>query len=294
MKKQLSNLGVLAGLSVAMLFGAGCDEQKAAADEPKVLDAPLLGAPAPDANPTAPAAPADVNATNAPDAKVVKPAEIPEKLNMSPGLKELAKLVQAGVSEDVLLAYITNSAQPFNLGSDELVYLNDLGVSSKVQTAILQHDSSPQFTAERKHIAPPEPAPAPATNPIPPNPALQPPPPEPGAPIDPNAAVAPPPQDAYASYYNTLAPYGNWVQVDGYGLCWQPTVAIANSYWRPYSNAGRWLWTDNGWYWYSDYTWGWAPFHYGRWCSYPRVGWIWVPDTVWGPSWVSWRYTSAG
>jgi hypothetical protein len=38
------------------------------------------------------------------------------------------------------------------------------------------------------------------------------------------------------------------------------------------------------------YSWGWAPFHYGRWFHHSHRGWIWWPDRVWGPSWVSWRY----
>ena len=46
-----------------------------------------------------------------------------------------------------------------------------------------------------------------------------------------------------------------------------------------------------GWYWMSDYSWGWAPFHYGRWFHHARFGWCWMPDTVWGPSWVTWRYS---
>src|SRR4029077_19691591 len=40
------------------------------------------------------------------------------------------------------------------------------------------------------------------------------------------------------------------------------------------------------------YSWGWAPFHYGRWFNHGSFGWCWAPDTVWGPSWVSWRYSS--
>jgi hypothetical protein len=103
----------------------------------------------------------------------------------------------------------------------------------------------------------------------------------------PVAGEEPPAEVAY--FHSGLAPYGHWYRTPEYGYCWQPTVAVANYNWRPYSDAGRWLWSSSGWYWYSDYTWGWAPFHYGRWASYPRLGWIWVPDTVWGPSWVSWR-----
>src|SRR6185312_8904560 len=41
------------------------------------------------------------------------------------------------------------------------------------------------------------------------------------------------------------------------------------------------------------YSWGWAPFHYGRWFHNTRFGWCWAPDTVWGPAWVSWRYSDA-
>ena len=45
--------------------------------------------------------------------------------------------------------------------------------------------------------------------------------------------------------------------------------------------------------WQSDYSWGWAPFHYGRWTRHALYGWIWLPDTVWGPAWVSWRHSAA-
>ena len=94
-------------------------------------------------------------------------------------------------------------------------------------------------------------------------------------------------------FYNELSPYGSWVEVAGYGRCWRPTVAVWNSSWRPYCDGGRWLWSDSGWYWYSDYSWGWAPFHYGRWSCPAGIGWVWTPDTCWGPAWVSWRNSSA-
>ncbi|MEY2408026.1 MAG: hypothetical protein QOF48_696, partial [Verrucomicrobiota bacterium] len=60
----------------------------------------------------------------------------------------------------------------------------------------------------------------------------------------------------------------------------------------PYCDNGYWLWSDSGWYWHSYYSWGWAPFHYGRWFYHPHQRWVWLPDRTWGPSWVSWRYTS--
>jgi hypothetical protein len=83
------------------------------------------------------------------------------------------------------------------------------------------------------------------------------------------------------------------MQVADYGWCWQPSVIAATPTWRPYADRGRWLYTDCGWYWQSDYAWGWAPFHYGRWVLHARNGWLWVPDTAWGPAWVVWRSSSS-
>jgi hypothetical protein len=99
--------------------------------------------------------------------------------------------------------------------------------------------------------------------------------------------TAPPPDVTY--FYNDLAPYGTWVQLDGYGWCWQPTAVVVTRDWRPYGHGGYWVYSDFGWYWQSTYSWGWAPFHYGRWYSHPRCGWVWTPDRVWGPAWVTWR-----
>jgi hypothetical protein len=114
----------------------------------------------------------------------------------------------------------------------------------------------------------------------------------------PETAPAPPPveppveQPAEVTvnyFYDNLAPYGTWINVDGYGRCWRPSVAISNPGWQPYCDLGHWVYTDCGWYWFSDYSWGWAPFHYGRWFRHSHWGWCWAPDTVWGPSWVTWR-----
>ena len=109
---------------------------------------------------------------------------------------------------------------------------------------------------------------------------------------DATAATYPAPADGnYTTYYDSLAPYGSWVNVDGYGACWQPTVVIINAGWRPYCHGGRWVYSDCGWYWLSGYSWGWAPFHYGRWFCHSRIGWCWQPGYTWGPAWVSWRYS---
>lgn len=87
-------------------------------------------------------------------------------------------------------------------------------------------------------------------------------------------------------FHENLAPYGDWVDVEDYGYCWQPRDVDAD--WRPYSD-GRWVYTDAGWTWDSDEPYSWAVYHYGRWARIDEVGWVWVPGTEWGPGWVSWR-----
>ncbi len=88
-------------------------------------------------------------------------------------------------------------------------------------------------------------------------------------------------------FYSSLAPYGEWVNVGSYGMCWRPAGVPAD--WRPYT-FGHWIWTDYGWTWVSNYRWGWAPFHYGRWVFDSSVGWVWIPGYVWAPAWVEWRW----
>jgi uncharacterized protein YraI len=89
-----------------------------------------------------------------------------------------------------------------------------------------------------------------------------------------------------AIFYSQLAPYGNWVWLQGQYV-WVPDNV--GSYWRPYT-VGRWLYTDSfGWMWASNEPFGWATYHYGRWGFSNRVGWFWVPGSRWAPAWVSWR-----
>jgi hypothetical protein len=194
------------------------------------------------------------------------------------------------VDEGVMLAFVTNSISTFNLGAEEIIYLNDIGVPSAVVTAMIQRDQALKELSANMAPAPAAPAPA-APAPGPPEPVPAPAPEEMAPQPDYTTENYPPPADnSYASFYDTLAPYGTWVDVAGYGPCWQPTVVIVNPGWQPYCNGGQWLYTDCGWYWRSGYSWGWAPFHYGRWFRHSHYGWCWEPGNVWGPSWVCWRY----
>ena len=89
------------------------------------------------------------------------------------------------------------------------------------------------------------------------------------------------------SFYDELSPYGTWIQDPQYGYVWRPDVEQDD--FRPYYTNGRWVMTEYGNTWVSNYDWGWAPFHYGRWVYNRYNEWVWIPDTTWGPAWVSWR-----
>ena len=92
-------------------------------------------------------------------------------------------------------------------------------------------------------------------------------------------------QDAdFSFFYDSLSPYGNWVEVAEHGPCWLPAVEEG---WAPYTN-GNWAYTDVGWTWVSHEPFGSIVFHYGRWLL-TGDGWAWVPGSDWAPAWVSWR-----
>jgi len=104
------------------------------------------------------------------------------------------------------------------------------------------------------------------------------PPPPPPAPVQENPT--------YQTFYDALAPYGTWVEDNEYGYVWVPEVGPD---FQPYQSRGHWVYTEFGWTWVSDYQWGWATFHYGRWRFTGDYGWIWIPGYTWGPAWVAWR-----
>ncbi len=89
-----------------------------------------------------------------------------------------------------------------------------------------------------------------------------------------------------ALFQEALAPYGQWLQHNRYGLVWRPSRVEAN--WRPYTN-GRWVLTQDGYVFETDEPWGWATYHYGNWQNTPEYGWIWIPGRTWYPHTVTWR-----
>jgi hypothetical protein len=95
------------------------------------------------------------------------------------------------------------------------------------------------------------------------------------------------PDASFQTFYDQLGDQGSWIQTDNYGYVFQPNVSDPD--WAPYSD-GHWVYTDGGWTWASNESFGWATYHYGRWANIDGTGWVWVPGYTWAPAWVSWRY----
>ena len=92
------------------------------------------------------------------------------------------------------------------------------------------------------------------------------------------------PEITYDNFYSALSPYGTWMNYGNYGQVW----VCSDPNFRPYYSNGYWVNTNMGWSWNSGYSWGWAPFHYGRWGFADNIGWYWTPGYQWAPAWVYW------
>jgi len=230
---------------------------------------------------------------------------------LSPDLQEIVTLSSQHMADDVITNYIKSSAKSYKLSATDIIYLNSQGVSQGVISALLQTAPPapapggpapapgtpsmppPVDASSAPSAVPPTPvAPAPAPSAAPatfaPTVAPSPQPPMPPVAPTPMATQQPgvPPTPSLEYFQAQLTPYGNWVDLPGYGVCWQPAV---NFGWRPYYDGGHWESTDAGWYWQSEYPWGDLAFHYGRW-AYTPSGWVWVPGYEYAPAWVFWRH----
>ncbi len=83
---------------------------------------------------------------------------------------------------------------------------------------------------------------------------------------------------------------GRWERHPEYGAVWYPSDVRDD--WAPY-RYGRWTWVSPwGWTWVDEASWGFAPFHYGRWVNW-RGRWGWCPGDyvarpVYAPALVAW------
>jgi hypothetical protein len=148
-----------------------------------------------------------------------------------------------------------------------------------------------------------------------------PPPPDPGAPLPPGGPIDPTGQSSAAAsgaseddsryvsgeyaigtdsdsyddndpaalndFRQPLDPYGTWADDPTYGTVWVPSTGVVGPDFQPYVSAGHWAYDDD-YVWVSDYPWGWAPFHYGRWIFIEGRGWSWIPGREYRGAWVTW------
>jgi hypothetical protein len=90
--------------------------------------------------------------------------------------------------------------------------------------------------------------------------------------------------------YEDLDDHGVWTEEPPYGHVWVPASVPPG--WAPYQ-FGHWIWVEPwGWTWVDDASWGYAPFHYGRWV-YAGGNWGWAPGPiyvrpVYAPALVTW------
>ncbi|PKO88613.1 MAG: hypothetical protein CVU16_13590 [Betaproteobacteria bacterium HGW-Betaproteobacteria-10] len=90
--------------------------------------------------------------------------------------------------------------------------------------------------------------------------------------------------------YQDLDAHGDWRAEPEYGSVWYPRTVADD--WAPY-RFGRWAWVAPwGWTWIDQATWGFAPFHYGRWVLIQNR-WAWSPGRnisrpIYAPALVGW------
>ena len=187
----------------------------------------------------------------------------------SEGFDDLVRVLKA--NEDAVTNHVLHSTDAYDLSVDEILYLKDLGATADIIKTAVNHGRHLRELRARENEQVVVADPAPVVE------------------IETEVVVAPAPEETDLSlFYDALAPNGSWFEVNGTWL-WHPTVATTDPSWRPYCDSGSWVYTDSGWAWHSEYSWGWAPFHYGRWTRLDEYGWVWAPDNVWAPAWVSWR-----
>jgi len=255
MKANIHTL-MAGSLMLTVALAAGCERESKG---PRVYNRPpaTVGPPADLSQFDAPAPPAPGDAKPVQVAQVAAPAPAPApaagSLELRPEVADVVDMAKHGVGDEALLAFVEQNPVTHRIAPETIIFLNDLGVPENVVALMIRQGDAVE---EEQDGVPMEPA------------QLT------GQPV---ASTPPPAPVVNNHYYGALDPYGDWFYDGSHGWVWRPTVAVVDVGWRPYSQGGRWIYSDAGWYWNSYYSWGWAPFHYGRWHRSILHGWYWVP-----------------
>jgi hypothetical protein len=88
------------------------------------------------------------SATSAP--AVAKPVSAPAP-GLAYGVSEVLKMYQGGIGKDVILNYIANTALPYHLTADGIIYMQAQGVPQDITKALLQRDGQLQQQAAQAY-----------------------------------------------------------------------------------------------------------------------------------------------
>jgi hypothetical protein len=160
---------------------------------------------------------------------------------LSAQVRGVIKMLNAGVPNEIVTAYIQNSAASFNLTPENIIQLKEVGVSVDFTAAMLNHDKALRDN---------------------PGPSAPPPPPAVAAAPYPDAGTAAAPVGVSGDdIYDNLVPYGDWTYLTGYGWGWQPYGWLGYDYYP-------WGWLGFGYWWNCPGRgWCWLPhsrFHQFR------------------------------
>ena len=67
------------------------------------------------------------------------------------GVGEVLKMYQGGISKDVIINYINNTALPYHLTADGIIHLQSLGVPQEITRTIIQRDGQLQQQAAQQY-----------------------------------------------------------------------------------------------------------------------------------------------
>jgi len=198
---------------------------------------------------TPPAAPV---APNVAAPQPVPPPPAPAPLESAPafsnGVADVVKMLDAGVSREIVLAYAQNSPVPYRLGANEIIALKDRGVPADILTALIVRGGEVRGQSIAGAM-PPQPV----------NPGLA----WPGGPeSQPQPPAYGPQESPYPYEYPTQpAYYGepyNYAPACSYPAYYYPSYYSYYPYYPYYPSYSLWWWS-NPWF-YRSY----AHYGYGR------------------------------
>lgn len=205
----------------------------------------------------------DAPAPTAPVAAVMVSSDFSTNIN------EVLKLTQAGLGDDVVVAFVKNAQAPYDLKARDILALKKIGLSQTVLAAMLSHDAAMKQAAYPSGNNPAVPEAVTAEAAVPPAAPVGTPQAVASPTVAPNTVVTPAPQVVVVQppapppqiEIIPIAPGPDYYWCDGYWAWRGRSYVWVGGYWgpRPYYRGGVYVgghWGGPGWR-------GPGPGHYG-------------------------------